>query len=59
MSVHTEVTLFCDSCGTEYSSDVSIRAVREQARIDGWVRTRKHGDQCPDCRESAPKGVSE
>ncbi len=59
MALIASFHISCDSCGRQSLRFRSELATKNQAMREGWIRTVKHGDQCPDCRESAPKGVSE
>lgn len=51
--VHT-FHIRCDSCGKGSLRFYAELEAKNQAMSEGWVRTVKHGDQCPDCRESNP-----
>ncbi len=59
MTIVQNIKWVCDSCFARSFTYPTWQITEEECLAMGWTYTLKHGHLCPDCRESAPKGVSE
>lgn len=52
MGIYSDITLYCDVCGTEGYESTRAGDSRKNARKDGWKRKKIEGelkDICPEC----------